>query len=107
MKKTENTKMFDVIQVMEIAGQPFAGMNIAITGHLSKPRSEIEGLIRAGGGTTTSVINQLCTHLLTNLQWNGDAISSKFKKAQKYRVKIMTEDEFIDIIAKATNDNFS
>ena len=104
-RKNERTDVLDMIEVMEVEGKPLCGMRICISGHLSKPRPEIVKLIEEGGGRFHSSIKPWnTTHLLTNADWTKNSVdgtSSKFKKAQDYRIKIINEEQFLALLMAA------
>jgi len=62
-----------------------------ITGTLSKPRKVYEQIIEKFGGENTSITS--CNYLICN-----DHSSSKFKKAIERGIKIIKEQEFIDML---------
>lgn len=101
----EKTDLIDMIEVMEVEGKPLRGMRICITGHLAKPRKEIEKLIEEGGGQFHSSIKYNTTHLLTNADWTKnsvDGVSSKFAKAKQYGCKIISEEQFLALLASSS-----
>jgi DNA ligase (NAD+) len=67
---------------------PLSGMNICITGTLSKPRKEFENLIIQAGGQLTEDVTKNTNILVTNEPNSG---SSKLKNAMKYQTKIVNE----------------
>jgi NAD-dependent DNA ligase len=67
---------------------PLSGMNICITGTLSKPRKEFESLIIQAGGQLTEDVTKNTNILVTNEPNSG---SSKLKNAMKYQTKIVNE----------------
>lgn len=73
-----------------------SGKKIAITGTLSRKRSEIEAMIRSAGGATVGSVSKNTDILLTNQQSSN---SRKFKKATELGIQILTEDEVIKLIS--------
>ncbi len=67
---------------------PLSGMNICMTGTLSKPRKEFESLIIQAGGQVTEDVTKNTNILVTNEPNSG---SSKLKNAMKYQTKIVNE----------------
>ena len=67
------------------------GLSFAITGHLDKPRKEIEDQIISLGGQLASSVSKNTDYLITN---EIDSKSSKFINAKKFNTKIITEAEF-------------
>jgi DNA ligase (NAD+) len=72
--------------------QKLAGMQIVITGALSKPRKEVESLIKAAGGKLSSAVSGATSVLVTNEQDSG---SSKMKKARELGVPVWSEAELL------------
>jgi DNA ligase (NAD+) len=56
-------------------------------------RSEAQSIIEVNGGKITSSVSKNTTYLVT-----GDNPGSKVKKASDIGVKIITEDEFAELI---------
>ncbi len=71
-----------------------SGMSIVITGTLSQPRSYFEGLIMQNGGKATGAISKSTNYLLA-----GEGGGSKRDKAVKLGVPVITEEEFLQLIA--------
>ncbi len=74
------------------AGGILDGMTLVITGALSKPRSEIEKIIKAAGGKTSGSVSKHTTALITN---ETDSSSAKAKKAVELGLPIWTEAELL------------
>lgn len=68
---------------------PLKGTTWVLTGTLSISRDEAAELIRQAGGTVSSSVSKKTTYLLA-----GEEAGSKLDKAQKFGVKILTEEEF-------------
>ena len=73
---------------------PITMKKICITGTLSRKRSEIEAFIRDKGGIVSSSVSKDTDFLMTN---DENGTSSKFKKAIKLEVKIISEDDFFQL----------
>lgn len=72
----------------------FAGKKVVLTGTLSNfSRSKAEEIIESQGGATSSSVTGA-----TDIVLVGENPGSKFEKAQKLGIKIMSEDEFLKII---------
>jgi len=72
------------------------GKSFCITGELSQPRKAIQkSILEAGGVVKTSVTTSL-SYLVTN---DPNTTSSKMKKAQKYGVSIINEDQLNGLLA--------
>lgn len=70
------------------ASHVFADMQFVITGALSKPRAEIEDLIKDHGGKLSSSVSKNTTAVITN---ETDSQSSKMVKAKSLGTAIWTE----------------
>lgn len=73
-----------------------SGLKICITGALSQKRNLIEDAIREGGGIIVSSVSKNTDVLVTN---ETDPTSSKFKKALDLKIKIITENELMELLA--------
>lgn len=67
----------------------FNGLSFAITGSLEGGRKNIENIIELNGGKVGGI-----TKNTTYLICNNPSNSSKFQKAQKYGIKVISEEEF-------------
>ena len=77
---------------------PLSGMILVITGALSRPRKEVEDMIKAAGGRTGSSVSKTTSVLVTN---ETDSTSSKMVKAKSLGVKIWSEDKLYQSIGKS------
>jgi DNA ligase (NAD+) len=76
------------------ANQPFAGQVIVVTGTLSKfSRDEVKTLIEKLGGKTVSSVSKKTTFLIA-----GEDAGSKLEKARELGVKVLDEEEFLQLI---------
>jgi DNA ligase (NAD+) len=71
----------------EVKAGPLTGKSFCITGKLSKSRDEIKDNIIDAGGTWSSTVTKHLDYLVTN-ETSG---SSKYEKAKKMGVKVITE----------------
>lgn len=72
----------------------FAGMTFVFTGALTKfTRDEAEGLVRQHGGKASSSVSKKTSYLIA-----GEKAGSKLKKANDLGVKVITEDEFAELL---------
>lgn len=69
------------------------GQTFVITGTLSRPREYFKEMILNAGGKVSDSVSAKTSFLLA-----GENAGSKFKKAEKLGVKVITEDEFFDQI---------
>lgn len=72
--------------------RPLEGMSFVITGALSRPRKEIEDLIKKAGGRMASSVSKATSVLVTN---EADSASSKMVKAKELGIKIWNEAELM------------
>jgi len=90
-------KLFEVgVKINEkksAAGDKLNGKIFVITGTLTKPRGEFEKMIEENGGKTSSSVSKNTDFVLA-----GEAAGSKLDKAQKLGVKVINEQEFLDMI---------
>jgi len=77
---------------------PLSGKSFCITGSLSKPRKAYEQVIEKFGGSNTSISS--CDYLICNTPSD----SNKFKKAIENGVKIINEQELIELIKGSKNE---
>ncbi len=75
---------------------PISGKKICITGALSEKRTIVEAKIRELGGIVVSSISDKTDYLLTN-ETSSD--SSKFIKAKKLKIPLLTEEDFFKLIS--------
>lgn len=67
---------------------PLFGKTIAITGALSRPRDEIEAMIKAAGAKPATSVSAKTFALVTN---DADSGSAKMKKAQELGIPVWSE----------------
>lgn len=72
----------------------FAGITFVLTGSLSKfTREEASKIIESYGGKTSGSVSKK-----TGVVLAGEAAGSKLKKANELGIKVISEDEFLDMI---------
>lgn len=72
----------------------FINENVCVTGKLnSGSRSFVESKIKSGGGKTSSTVTSKTTLLVV-----GEDPGSKLQKARLFGIKIITDNEFSNII---------
>jgi DNA ligase (NAD+) len=82
------------VQRNEAVDGPLAGTVFCFTGGLSSmSRDEARQIVERLGGTTASAINKSVTHVVA-----GEKAGSKLEKAQKLELRILTEDEFRELV---------
>lgn len=99
----ENLSMYTNFEVLQTTSNnanytcDLTNKNIVITGSLNhfKNRNELQEIIESLGGKVVNSINSK-TYLLINNDINSN--SSKNKKAKELNVRIVTEDEFIEVL---------
>lgn len=74
---------------------PLAGRQIVITGALSKPRNEVEELIKAAGGKLGSAVSKNTYAVVTE---DPSGASSKLKKARELGVQLWSEADLLRAI---------
>lgn len=70
-----------------------SGYNVCITGTLSRPRNQIKELIEASGGRVSESLSKTINILVA-----GENAGSKLDKANKLGVKIVSEEELMNMI---------
>ena len=97
-EKTENREMMErflqygisgTMQEEEGESDRLAGTTFVITGTLSLPREHFKAMILKAGGKVSDSVSSKTTYLLA-----GENAGSKWQKAQKLNVTILTEEEF-------------
>lgn len=78
-----------------VVDSPITGKTLVVTGTLSRPRDAIHELILAKGGKPGSSVSKKTDYLVV-----GEDAGSKLTKAQELGVKILTEDEFMNLIGE-------
>ena len=100
-RNNERTDVVKMLTVMEVENRVLYGKSVCITGHLSRPRKEIEELIVQAGGRPEKAVRYGLSYLVTNEDWSKgtvEKVSSKYAKAQKLGVKIISEQALLDMI---------
>ena len=72
------------------------GKSFCITGALSKPRKEYESIIEKAGGKVVSGVSSKTDYLITNDKTSG---SSKNRKAAELNIPVISEEEFLKMLA--------
>ena len=102
-RTNSRTDEITILEVMEIEGEPLKGMTFCITGHLAKPRKEVEALIEQAGGQCTGNVTYGTTYLVSNEDWSAgtvNKVSSKYNKAKKIGVPIISEARLLEMLVK-------
>lgn len=89
----------DLGSVLDIKGPivgPLSGMSFCITGSTKNPRKNIQKDIMDNGGIVKESVGKGLSYLITNEDQSFG--SSKMKKAEKYGTKVITEDQFYDLV---------
>ena len=72
----------------------FAGMTFVFTGALTRfTRDEAEGLVRERGGKASSSVSKKTSYVIA-----GEKAGSKLKKANDLGVKVITEDDYAEML---------
>lgn len=101
-KNNDCTALWQVVQVMEVSNA-LKGKTFSITGHLGLKRPEIVSIIETAGGRFEERPRYGVNYLITNKDWNkGSTVeakkSSKYIDAERNRIKIISEDEFCQML---------
>ena len=83
------------LKAPEAKGGQLVGKKLAITGVLSRKRSDIEKEIKLYGGAMTSSISKTTDYLVAN---DKNSQSSKIKKAKELKISIVSERELMEMI---------
>jgi DNA ligase (NAD+) len=76
-------------------GNRLAGKTVVVTGTLTRfSRDEIHKIIEREGGKPSSSVSSKTSYLVA-----GDAAGSKLEKAKELGVTVLTEDEFLELMA--------
>lgn len=91
----EITGLLSVIKVTDKAsGGKLSGMSFCFTGTMDKPRPYYQEVVQKLGGKNDSTVTKTTTYLVCN----ENKGSAKSQKAEKFGVKIITEQEFLNIV---------
>jgi DNA ligase (NAD+) len=79
-----------------ITSGPLKDKTFVFTGGLkTMTRGEAEGRVRQLGGSTSSSVSKATSYVVA-----GEEAGSKLTKAQTLNIKIISEEQFIDLIKK-------
>lgn len=104
----ENPRVRELLEKLRLAGLnfgerdehattgegPLKGTTWVLTGTLTVPRDEAAEIIRRAGGTVSGSVSKKTTYVLA-----GEEAGSKLDKARKFGVKILSEEEFRQLMA--------
>ncbi|WP_456480463.1 NAD-dependent DNA ligase LigA, partial [Nautilia sp.] len=79
----------------EIKETPFSGKTIVLTGTMSKPRSEIKKILEYAGAKVTNSVSKK-----TDFVIYGEDPGSKYEKAKKLGVNLLSEEEMWKLIGE-------
>ena len=101
-RQNEHSDLWCVIEVMEVSNA-LKGKRFSITGHMGRPRDVIVKIIETAGGQFEDRPRRGVHYLITNRDWNrGSTVeakkSSKLIDAERNGIKIISEDEFCQLI---------
>jgi DNA ligase (NAD+) len=78
----------------EILSDRLQGKNIVVSGNFSRPRDELKQLIEQHGGKNAAGVTSNTDYLIA-----GDKMGpAKLQKAEKLGIKIISENEFLEMI---------
>jgi len=101
-RKNEKTDLWTVVEVMEVSNA-LKGKRFSITGHLGLPRDRVVKIIETAGGQFEERPRYGTNYLITNKDWNANSTvakgkSSKLIEAERNGIKIISEDQFCQMI---------
>ena len=109
-RKNDLSNTVLVMGVMEAGSEDMVlrGKSFSITGHLSQPREQVVDLIQNAGGRFDKTPAFGTTYLITNNDWNANSTvtsgaSKKLLAAQRNGVKVITERQFLAMLAPKAN----
>ena len=79
--------------------RPLDGLTFVITGTLTVPRQEVEGLIERNGGHVAKSVSMKTDYVVL-----GESPGSKFKKAQSLRIKTISYEYFKQMIDERSQE---
>jgi len=82
----------EIVEVSDTA-QTLTDKTFVITGSLSVPRDNFESLIKSAGGKVSSSVSKNTNYIIV-----GESPGSKYEKAVKLGIKIISETEFLDMV---------
>jgi DNA ligase (NAD+) len=86
----------NMIYTSSLSDSSFSGMTFVLTGTLSKfTREEASAIIENKGGKVSSSVSKKTTYLLA-----GEDAGSKYEKARSLNIKIISEEDFEEMIKK-------
>lgn len=91
-----NLDVLDADRPVKASSSPLAGKSIVITGTLSKGRKEVQADLEAAGAKASSSISAKTDYLVV-----GADAGSKFQKAQKLGVQVLTEAEVYALLGRS------
>ena len=114
----EFTDLSLVFEILEVEGtltrKSWNNRNIplvfSISGHLGRSRKDMISIIEQAGGEFRATPSRMdCDYLITNNDWNKGStkgkVSKKVAKAQRDGIKIISEQEFYDMLMPSENQN--
>lgn len=76
------------------------GYTFCFTGNMSMRRDEMQAMVRALGGRISSTVTRRTTHLVAE---HPDGYSTKITDARSLRIKIISEQEFSNMLNVRVN----
>lgn len=83
------------VEIKEITTGKLSGKSFAITGTLSIKRAEVEKMIQDNGGEIKSSVGKGLNYLIID---DPTSTSSKAQAARKFGTKLISKDEFLDLV---------
>jgi DNA ligase (NAD+) len=99
--EVEIRELLSIIKIKNNSeGGKLSGLSFCFTGAMEKPRSYYQGLVNINGGKNDSSVTKTTTYLVCN----ENKGSSKSQKAEKLGVKIITTDDFMNLVGEVKED---
>ena len=110
---TDLSLVFEILEVEGTLTKKIWNKNVplifSISGHLGRSRKDMISIIKQGGGEFRPTPVWDCDYLITNNDWNEGStkgkVSKKVAKAQREGIKIISEQEFYDMLMPSENQN--
>ncbi len=91
--KSYGVKTYEEREIKPAHALIFAGKTFVFTGSLSMPRPEAEALVKSLGGKASSSVSKKTDYVVA-----GAEPGSKYEKAVELGVKVLTEEEFRELV---------
>jgi NAD-dependent DNA ligase len=108
-RETELSDVARTLSVMEpVPTKHTRGKRICFTGHLGLPRNQYQEIIEQAGMVFEKRVAWGLNYLCTNSDWTKGSIkgsaSKKFEQAQRFNVRIINEEQLLELLSKTDDD---